>query len=58
MSLVLKEITLVFLSVAAGLAVWRMWPQRKLLALVVCLMAALLINALARVWGIDLSGVS
>ena len=58
MSLVLKEITLVFLSVAAGMAIWRLWEKRKLLALVVCVMAALLINALARAWGIDLRGVS
>ena len=58
MSLVLKEIALVFLTVVAGIAIWRLWEKKKLLALVVCVLAALLINALARAWAINLSGVS
>ncbi|MBC7957408.1 MAG: hypothetical protein H7Y33_16260 [Cytophagales bacterium] len=56
--LMLKEVLLIAIVMAAGATVSMLWPQRKLWAGVLCVLTALLVVWLAKRWHIDLSGVS
>jgi len=56
--LMFKELLLITIVIAAGVASSLLWPRRKLWAGVLCVLTGLLVVWLAKRWHIELSGVS